>query len=58
MQKFKETFMKLVFFICAILSIAAVLLICIFLFANGVPAMLKIGIYILRVPRLWKEWRI
>lgn len=44
MQKFKETFMKLVFFICALLSIAAVLLICIFLFANGVPAMLEIGI--------------
>ena len=33
------------FFIAALVSIAAVALICIFLFANGVPAMAKIGIF-------------
>ena len=32
-------------FIAALVSIAAVALICIFLFANGVPAMAKIGIF-------------
>ena len=37
--------MKVVFFIAALVSIAAVALICIFLFANGVPAMAKIGIF-------------
>ena len=39
----KEVFMKYVFLICACTSILAVLLICIFLFANGIPAIGKIG---------------
>lgn len=45
MVKYKEQIMKVVFFIAALVSIAAVALICIFLFANGVPAMAKIGIF-------------
>lgn len=45
MAKYKEQIMKVVFFIAALVSIAAVALICIFLFANGVPAMAKIGIF-------------
>ena len=45
MVKYKEQIMKVVFFIAALVSIAAVALICIFLFANGVPAMTKIGIF-------------
>ena len=32
------------FFLCALTSIFAVVLICIFLFANGVPAMKEIGL--------------
>ena len=45
MVKYQEQIMKVVFFIAALVSIAAVALICIFLFANGVPAMAKIGIF-------------
>ena len=35
--------MKYVFLFTAIISIVAVVLICVFLFANGVPAMKEIG---------------
>lgn len=41
----KEKAMQGVFFLTAITSIAAVVLICIFLFYNGVPAMAKIGFF-------------
>lgn len=40
----KETVMKWVFMAAAAVSILAVGLICIFLFANGVPAIGKIGV--------------
>lgn len=43
-MKISEKIMKAVFFITAITSIIAVVLICIFLFANGLPAIGKIGI--------------
>lgn len=43
MQKFKEVFMHIVFLIAAFVSIAAVALICVFLFVNGIPAMKEIG---------------
>ena len=39
----KEVFMKGIFFLAACASILAVALICLFLFANGVPAIGKIG---------------
>ena len=42
-SEYKERFMQAVFFIAACASILAVALICIFLFANGIPAMGKIG---------------
>ena len=45
MKKFKETFAHVLFFIAALTSILAVLLICAFLFANGVPAMKEIGFF-------------
>ena len=35
--------MKIVFLICACISIAAVIMICVFMFANGVPAIKEIG---------------
>ncbi len=44
MQKFKENFMHFIFFISALISIIAVMLICIFLFANGIPAINEIGL--------------
>jgi len=42
--KFREKIMRVVFFLAATASILAVLLICIFLFAQGLPAMFQIGI--------------
>lgn len=39
----RENIMHVVFFICALASILAVALICVFLFANGLPAMKEIG---------------
>ena len=39
----KETVMQWVFTICACVSILAVALICLFLFANGLPTIGKIG---------------
>ncbi len=44
MKQFKEVFMKIMFLLSACCSIIAVALICIFLFANGVPAIGKIGV--------------
>lgn len=44
MNNFKERAMKIVFLLTASVSILAVALICIFLFANGVPAIGKIGL--------------
>lgn len=43
-KKFKEVFMEIIFLIAACVSIAAVALICIFLFANGIPAIKEIGV--------------
>lgn len=45
MKTFKEIGMKVVFLLTACVSIAAVALICIFLFASGVPAMGEIGVF-------------
>ena len=43
MAKYKEKIMEIVFLLAACVSIIAVALICVFLFANGVPAMKEIG---------------
>jgi phosphate transport system permease protein len=50
----KENIMKAVFFTSAFMSVISVLLICIFLFANGLPAMTEIGFLEFL---LGKEWR-
>lgn len=54
MINLKEKLMKIVFLMTACVSIAAVILICIFLFANGVPAMLKIGVFKFLFGTEWK----
>ncbi|MCD8316514.1 MAG: phosphate ABC transporter permease subunit PstC [Eggerthellaceae bacterium] len=41
---FKEGFARVLFIIAAVISIAAVVLICVFLFVNGIPAMAEIGL--------------
>ena len=43
MKKFAEGLMRGVFALCALTSILAVALICLFLFANGIPAIAQIG---------------
>ena len=43
MKQLKEIFMKVVFLISACASILAILLICFFLFSNGIPAMSELG---------------
>lgn len=53
-KAWKETFMRGVFFIAACASVLAVALICIFLFANGVPAMKEIGFGEFLSGKMWK----
>lgn len=43
-HRFREKGMELLFLLCALTSIVAVLLICLFLFINGIPAMKEIGL--------------
>ncbi len=43
LQKLKECVMEILFLLCALTSILAILLICVFLFANGLPAIAEIG---------------
>lgn len=50
----KEKVMQAVFFIAACASILAVALICVFLFANGVPAMAKIGVFDFLLGKTWR----
>ena len=45
MKNTKETIMKFVFLLAATVSIVAVILICVFLFASGIPAIGEIGIF-------------
>ena len=54
MAKYKERVMEVVFLIAACVSILAVALICIFLFANGVPAMKEIGFADFLLGREWR----
>ena len=49
-----ERGMQLVFLLAACASIVAVILICVFMFGNGVPAMLKIGIFDFLTGTEWK----
>lgn len=44
-QKARELLMKLLFLLCACVSVAAVVMICVFIFANGVPAIAEIGLF-------------
>lgn len=54
MKNIKETGAKLIFMLAACISILAVALICVFLFANGVPGMAKIGIFKFISGKVWK----
>ena len=54
MRQPKESLMRVVFLFCACTSILAVVLICIFLFAGGLPAMQEIGIGNFLLGLRWK----
>lgn len=50
----KEVSVKILFLIAACTSIAAVALICLFLFANGIPAIGEIGVFDFLLGTTWK----
>ena len=50
----KELRMHILFFLAACVSIFAVVLICVFLFANGIPAIGKIGVFKFLLGTKWK----
>ena len=54
MKNIKEKVMKLLFFLTALVCIAAVVLICIFLFASGIPAIKEIGVFKFLLGTRWK----
>ena len=53
-SKIKETAMRIVFMLCACVSIISVILICVFLFSNGIPTMGKIGFSNFLLGKRWK----
>ena len=52
--KYSERIMRVLFLAAACTSVLAVVLICIFLFANGIPAMLEIGLPDFLFGQKWK----
>lgn len=54
MKKYKEAVMRIVFLLSACISILAVALICLFLFANGFAAIGKIGVLNFLTGTVWK----
>lgn len=54
LNSFKEKLMQGVFTAAACVSVAAVILICVFLFANGVPAIFEIGAKDFLLGKTWK----
>lgn len=54
MKKYNESIMKIVFLLSACMSILSVALICIFLFANGLPVIFKIGVFDFLGGKVWK----
>ncbi len=53
-MKLKEKVWEILFLLAAGFSILAVLLICVFLFINGIPAMQKIGLFNFLLGKNWK----
>ncbi|MGN1480554.1 phosphate ABC transporter permease subunit PstC [Porcipelethomonas sp.] len=54
MKNVVEIIMKIVFLLAACVSIMAVAMICIFLFANGIPAMQEIGFVKFLTGKIWR----
>lgn len=54
MHRYKEKIMHIVFLVSACISVAAVVTICVFLFANGAPAISEIGVFDFLLGKVWK----
>jgi phosphate transport system permease protein len=54
MKAFREKLMHIVFLMAALASIFSVALICLFLFANGIPGMTKIGVAEFLLGKTWQ----
>ncbi len=54
MKNVKEVLMKIVFFLAACVSIFSTILICVFIFANGIPAIKEIGVFKFLFGTAWK----
>lgn len=54
MKNLKEQLMRMVFLLSACVSILCVAMICVFLFANGIPAIGKIGVFQFLAGEKWK----
>ncbi len=54
MHKYKENIMHGVFLLSACISVVAVITICVFLFANGIPAIAEIGVFDFLLGKNWK----
>lgn len=54
MNRIKEKIMHIIFMIAACMSILAVVIICVFMFANGIPAMHEIGFIDFIFGSIWK----
>ena len=54
MGRYREQITRIIFFMAASVSVAAVILICLFLFFNGIPAIKKIGIDEFTGGELWR----
>ncbi|HIY34182.1 MAG TPA: phosphate ABC transporter permease subunit PstC [Candidatus Eubacterium faecigallinarum] len=54
LNKFKENAMRTVFFLCACVSVLAVVMICVFIFSNAFPAVSEIGLGDFLFGREWK----
>ena len=54
MKNVKELLMKIVFFLAACVSIFSTILICVFIFVNGVPAIKEIGVFKFLFGTVWK----
>jgi len=52
--KARENIMRVVFLVAALASILSVALICVFLFAQGLPAMTRIGVFDFLLGKTWK----
>lgn len=53
MWKIKEKGMQILFMVAASMSILAVAMICLFMFANGIPAIKEIGFFDFIFGKVW-----